>query len=254
MFEIRPGLYHALAGCRPEKAVFPGPLLTSKACLDERSIAINVTCAARHEGYKKAKRMALDILRKEKFLFALDIATARRCGITPLPFSGRPQESPVVLKVDRRAKELAEKIGAQTGYKVYTPTHLLLALLYDGDGFTRQAFLKGRLDINKTKSILEDGLKNIRPKKRVDTLKHSEHYDAVWAFASNMAKSEGSPFVLEKHVFLALLETASQALDMALAAMKTDRRALKRDARLLLETEPFFDGEKSIFGSFCPSE
>lgn len=54
----------------------------------------------------------------------------------------------------------------------------------------------------------------------------SRHYRDALNLATSRAKEEGSPLVLEQHLLGALLEIRSEALDKALAALKTARPEL----------------------------
>ena len=254
MFEVNPGLYHLIAGCWQENFTAIQPLLSDKEQFAGKVFILDPTGFASGLEFKESCNKAQQLLKKEKFIYALDIAAARRCKILPLPFSGRPKESSMVIKADKKAKELAKEIGKIAGYTVYSPIHILLSLILIGDGFTKEVFAKAGLDINKSERILKEGLKNIKPPVAVDKLKPSEHYELVWDLASNIAKSEGSPFILEKHVFFALTETKSKALEQAISSLGTSQEVLKEVGFFLLKTRPFSRTEKSFFGSICLSK
>jgi hypothetical protein len=251
IFEIKPGLCHAIGGCWKEKQMIMQALFNERTQIKKEILIIDPTGFARGFEFEKALTQALEITKKKKFLYALDITAARRCKILPLPFSGRPKESTIVIRVDRKARELAEEIGQDTGYKVYSSVHILLSLLLVGDRFTKEVFKRAGLNIKKAKELFEKGLKSIKPHRKIEKLKPSEHYKLVWVLALNLAKEEGSPFVLEKHLFFALLETESQALDKAINSLGTNREILKEAAYSLLKTRPFSETEKSFFGSTC---
>lgn len=252
IFEIKPELCHTIVGCWEEKQIIMESLLIEKGKIEKGLLIVDTTAFARGFEFEEALAQALEIIKKKKFLYALDITAARRCKILPLPFSGRPKESAIITKVDRKAKELAEEMGEDTGYKVYSPVHILLSLLLVGDGFTKEVFKQTGLIIEKSREILKKGLSE--PHIRVEKLRPSEHYNLVWGLALNLAKEEGSPFVLEKHLFFALLEIESQALERAIKSLGTNREVLKETAYSLLKTRPFSKTEKSFFGSICLPE
>jgi len=250
IFEIKPGLWHVIVGYRAIGHHIAEPLLNDKTQIGkEVFIIIDSTGFARNLSFEEAHNEALSVLKNNKFLYGVDIGAARRYKILPLPFSGQPKESPTVIKIDKKAKELAEEIGLETGYKVYSPIHILLSLLLVGDGFTKEVFKRAGLDIEKSKERLKEGLRKVKSDKKMEALRPSEHYKTVWLEALNIAKSEGSPFILEKHLFFALLQISSEALDKAIATIGSDRKTLKRHSYSLLEIHPFFEGEKSFFGS-----
>jgi hypothetical protein len=255
IFEIKPGLWHVIVGYRAIGHHIAEPLLNDKTQIGrEVFIIIDSTGFARNLTFEEAHNEALSVLKNNKFLYGVDIRAARRYKILPLPFSGQPKESPTVINIDKKAKELAKEIGEETGYKVYSPTHILLSLLLVGDGFTKEVFKRAGLDIEKSKDRLREGLRKVKSYKKMEALRPSEHYRTVWLEALNIAKNEGSPFILEKHLFFALLQINSEALDKAIATLGTDRKTLKRHSYLLLEIHPFFEGEKSFFGSICSFE
>ena len=249
IFEMkdRPGLCHAIVGCS-DKPTINEPLFTDRALIDKGIVVMDPTGFAKGLKFKEAKKEAEIIFKNNDFVFGLDIKAARRYNVLPLPFSGQPKDSPMITKVDKKAKELADQIGEDTGYKVYTPVHILLALLLAGDGFTREVFKQAGLNIDDTEERLQKGLR-AKPDKKVEEAKPSEHYDLVYANALKMAKDEGSPFILEKHLFLALLDTRSGVLDKAVAYLNTNREVLKDSAYQLLKIHPFSEKEKSFFGS-----
>jgi len=253
IFEIKPGLWHVIVGHRAIDHHIAEPLLNDKTQIEEAFI-IDPTGFARNLTFEEAHAEALNILKNDKFLYGVDIGAARRYRILPLPFSGQPKESTTVIEADRKAKELAEEIGKETGYKVYSPAHILLSLLLIGDGFTREIFKRTGLDIDKSKKIIYSGLKKVKPRVKMENLKSSEHYDSVFALALDIAKKEGSPFIFEKHIFFALLEVGSSALDKAINLLGTNKEALKEKAYALLRIKPFFEGEKSFFGSISSLE
>lgn len=249
---IENNLYHAIAGWQKEAYAEDEPLIDYSSFPDllnyierlpEPVRIIDVT------GFTNEKAFEENNLLNHSCIYAINVGAARRYNILPLPFCGQPKESPAVIKIDKKAKELAKELGKDTGYKVYSPVHILITLLMAGDGFTREIFNKAGIDIEKSKITLTQGLKKIKPAKQIDELKPSEHYRAIWALAQDLAKKEGSPFIFEKHLFLALLETESQALTKAISSLGTNRDSLRKWTYSLLKAQPFFEGEKSFFGS-----
>ncbi|MEI8348881.1 MAG: Clp protease N-terminal domain-containing protein [Candidatus Omnitrophota bacterium] len=259
--QIENNLYHAIAGWQKEAYVEDEPLIDkSSACilnyierLPESVRILDFTSFTKNIIFEKLLEENNRIL-NYSCVYAINVGAARRYNILPLPFCGQPKESPAVTKVDKKAKELAKDMGKDTGYRVYSPAHILLALFMAGDGFTREIFKKAGIDIEKSKITLTEGLKKIKPAKQIDGLKPSEHYRAVWALAQDLAKKEGSPFIFEKHLFLALLETESEALTKAIISLGTNRDSLRKWTHSLLKTQPFFEGEKSFFGSIGMTE
>ncbi len=255
IFEIKPGLWHVIVGYRAIGHHIAEALFNDKTQIGKEAfIIIDSTGFARNLSFEEAHNEALKVLKNNKFLYGVDIGAARRYKILPLPFSGQPKESTTVIEADKKAKELAEEIGKETGYKVYSPAHILLSLLLIGDGFTREIFKRTGLNIDKSKKIIYSGLKKVRPRVKMESLKSSEHYDSVFTLALDVAKKEGSPFIFEKHIFFALLEVGSSALDKAINLLGTNKEALKKKAYALLRTKPFFEGEKSFFGSISSLE
>jgi hypothetical protein len=258
---IENNLYHAVVGWQKEAYAGDEPLteyslspdiLNYIERLPETVTIIDVTNFTKDITFEKA--FEVNKVPSYSCIYAVNVGAARKYNILPLPFCGQPKESPTVTKADKKAKELAEEIGKETGYKVYSPVHLLLALLIVGDGFAKEVFKAAGLDIEKSKAALLKGLKSIRPQKKIEELKPSEHYDAVWALAENLAKKESSPFIFEKHLFLALLETESNALSKAINSLGGSRDLLKKYTYSLIQAQPFFDGEKSFFGSLWKAE
>ncbi|MFA5008289.1 MAG: Clp protease N-terminal domain-containing protein [Candidatus Omnitrophota bacterium] len=251
IFEIKTGLWHVTLGWRGiGHAISSEIIINDKSRIKECVISmIDPVGFTQGLTLLEASSRAADIFKNNKFIYGIDVNAARGYNILPLPFCGQPKESPALIQVDRKAKELAQYIGKDTGYKVYSPTHILLALLMAGDGFAREVFKKCSLDIEKSKTILKKGLENVKPQNKTDVLAPSRHYESVWLLAQNLAKKEGSPFVFEKHLFFALLETESDALAKAINSLKVDKASLLKYAYSALKDKPFFEGEKSFFSS-----
>lgn len=260
MFEIKSGLWHTIVGCWKKRRVTFEPLITKKTIIEKELELIEQTGFAKgfvtknnepiKLTFEESCQKASKTFGEKKFIFALDIGAARKCKILPLPFAGRPQESAVVRNTYKKTRELAEEIGELTGYKVYTCPHILLALLLVGDGFTRKVFEEAGLDLDKSKAILLKGIKKVKLENKMEKPKPGPHFEPLRIQAEILAKQEGSPVILEKHLLFALLGTKSAALDKAIKTLETCREILKESAYLTLETCPLSRIEQSsLFGT-----
>lgn len=235
LFKLREGFCHSIIGCWKERELLPDPLIKGVERIRKDVFMLDAISFTKNLNFNESEKKARKIFKNNKFLFALDIDAARRSEIKPLPFTGRPKSSPGVIRVSLKAKNIAEEIGGKINYKVYTPTHLLLSLLVIGEGFTIDVFKKCGVDLKESRGLLRKGLENVTPPKKVTELTESKHYREVWSLAFEKAKSEDVPSIYERHLFLALMEIPSGALDAAVKSLGLTRKRLKETASSLLK-------------------
>lgn len=170
--------------------------------------------------FHHASATAEKLLVEKPFLCAVDIAVARTIeGIRPLPFAGEPGWSEAVAAGVARARDYAQVAGQRVG-----TVPLLLSLLVVRGGVTREVCERGGIEPEQAVHRLEEGLRQLQGSGETDT-QTTRHYEQVLTAARALARWEGASLVLEHHVLTALLETPSQALDSALAALRTNRHA-----------------------------
>ncbi|OGF64936.1 MAG: hypothetical protein A2Y62_15120 [Candidatus Fischerbacteria bacterium RBG_13_37_8] len=236
MVRVSSHLYHAMIACWKDNHVrFKVLHKDIEPLLDEIIILDPITFTQQSpDSEKKNNKLSFDqscaeamqCLKQGKFLFALDIAAARKCDIVPLPYRGHALLSEFIKEVDAAAKQLAEETGNITGYKVYMPVHMLLALLMKEDGITRLLFKESGFDIEECISIIKSGIETIKHGNIVKELMPSQHYEELFYAALKYAQSENSLFVLEEHMLLALLKCESRSIDKVLQAIKGKRELL----------------------------
>lgn len=234
LLEEKPPLFHAMTGCWKNNPFINEPLIKDKDTI-KKELIVECTGITKNMKFYEACEKAKEKLENSKFLFALDISSARRFQILPLPFSGEPKISSYLMEIDRKAKNLAIKIGEKTGFKVYSPAHILLALLSTGNNLTGEIFKKAGCDIKKLMETLQKGLSSVKIERRMEEPTPSEHYQAVWTLASSFAKREGSPLVIEKHLFLALLEAKSKSIEEFLKVINLNAEQLKKITYSIIE-------------------
>ncbi len=233
VFRMNTNLWHAIVGCWKKRKILENPVIEDKLFIEENAVIIDPTlaCNGYDAGFKEALEKGSGILHESELVFALDIATARQCGIAPLPFNGDPIKSKRVDDIENRAKQLADEFGEKTRYKVYTPLHLLLVMMTDHDGYAQKLFAQEEIDIDRAMKEITNKLESYTPPQgeEVLDLKPSEHYNIAWTIASRKAKEEDSPFVFEQHLFIALLESGSKSIQSAITnILKTNPDRLKK--------------------------
>jgi len=140
--------------------------------------------------------------------------------------------------------EQSRGIGRQERQHVGT-LFLLVALLGIQHGLTREMFQEiGRQPQKDAESLLRE-LRKSAGRAAVEP-QPTENYDLVLSTARSLAKRDGSPLVLERHLLSALLATPSTALDNALGYLGTSRDALLAALRQLRYTA----GTQAVWSEF----
>jgi hypothetical protein len=211
--------WHALVGVwRVQASGLEPVVLDRQRLLDEVEWIDATACTVAPELRRDthaARQEATRILSEQPLQFALDVAAARNDGITPLPFAGEPLPSPAVV----RAVEAATRAsGGHAG------ANLLLGLLGIEGGLTRHimAARVGSLDAT---------VRRINASLQPDAALSDGGVRTARNLAATLARDEGSPMILERHLLSAVLLTASASLDAALAGLGIGREQLLSQVR-----------------------
>ncbi|MCI0744700.1 MAG: hypothetical protein L0Y58_04760 [Verrucomicrobia subdivision 3 bacterium] len=146
----------------------------------------------------------------------LDLAEARRAGITLLPFAGEPQWSESVSAALAKATAIARAGRTKAG-----TLHLLAGLLDVGGGIATEILGKYGARSKDLAEQLEKGPPGTPNRQRTEQ-GTTPHYDQALSYARSLAKRAGSPVVLEVHLLGALLKTQSQNLDKFLGTNRQE--------------------------------
>jgi len=223
------------------------PLLTEKDwldyCLKSKRLFL-LECVGFAEGYddygeklgfQEAINKAESCLYNNTFLYAVDIVAARwDKNITPLPFAGEPQWASDAHDALREAESCAR----QTQTKFLGTIHLLAGLLNIEGGMTRQIFKSLDISPDDARENLEKDLRALGHK--AEEFKPTKNYKYnIPRIAKDRAKRDGSPLILEAHLFFALFDASSGSFDKALASVHTSREQCKEQFKQFCIAEGF---------------
>jgi hypothetical protein len=212
---------HALVGCWTRPKAGLEPLVFDKQRLESGAVWIDPNGITkdgdRRLSFKDSCEVASRYLADNPLVFALDISAARRDGIMPMPFAGKPHWSEVASEILEAAQKIAETVPTRLA-----TVPLLVALLTPENGLARLVIAARFEDV--------DGIRNkllMSLPKQIDSQKASGNYVRVLDLAKSDAKADGSPLVLERHLLRALLSIEGTALDNALVSFGTNRLELR---------------------------
>ena len=236
ILEMGKSLWHCLVGYRKADFTDTGPLIRNKAGMHRSTLFFDPNGLTSGLSFACAVEKGRELFDNYPLLFGLDIKTAREYDIRSLPFEALPRESPVVIQLAVRAKKLAETLHAE--YKVCTSVHMLIALLENRGGLVNNLFRGLGLDVQKAVLQLCEGLRNIHTDKKIIKLAFSGNYQLLLSRAMSIAREKKSLFILEEHLFLALLELRGSSLDRALRDLGVDKETLRAQVSILLQNDP----------------
>jgi len=223
---------HALVGGwrRPRTSLLP--VVTDPSRVSQGAHWVDPAGCARREGptlsFAEATETAHRLLAECRLLFALDVAAARRCGVLPLPFAGEPKLDDQTTWVLARGQEHARAVGPHP----CGTRQLLIGLLSLPNGSARRLFAQAGLDPDAALHKIEQLLQQ-RPGGEGDSGQFTGNSRKALTLARERAKRHGSPLVTERHLLLAVLETAGEALEDALRKLGTSRLELLDMARAM---------------------
>jgi ATP-dependent Clp protease ATP-binding subunit ClpA len=137
--------------------------------------------------------------------------------VTPLPFGGEPLWSEAAAQTLEAARACAAAVPTQL-----STVPLLIGLLSVEAGLTRGILAAHLGPIDAVRQRLTAALPRQQP-----TPAPSQNYVTIRRLAQTVARAEGSPFVLEYHLLVALLDTPTTRLDQALRWLGTSRAAVR---------------------------
>jgi hypothetical protein len=172
--------------------------------------------------YKRACAEARMALAQQRFLYALDVAAARDIDkIQPLPFIGELLWSRAVQQVVTQAKDMGRALRQPVGTVL-----LWIALLRTPQSLTQELWIAMGRQPEHDADCLLDQLKTRAA--HVDAPpRPTTNHALVMSTAHALAKHDGSPLILERHLLHALLASPSSAIDSALSFLGTSRESLR---------------------------
>ena len=218
---------HALVGCWKHVAKRQEPLLPEASSRVIKHTAWLDPNGCTHDPdylwtYERASAEARLALTQQPFLYALDVAAARDFDkVQPLPFIGELLWSRAAQQAVTQAEDMGRGLRQPIGTVL-----LWIALLRIPQSLTQELWIAMGRQPGQDADRLLDQLKGRA--EHIDFRPRPTRNNAlVISAARALAKHDGSPLILDRHLLHALLASPSTATDSALRFLGTSREALR---------------------------
>lgn len=224
---------HALVGCWQRESLAPQPLLTDRqqilnwiACGD--LLVFDSIGVATGRMFWQCKKDGLKHFNNANFCYGVDICSARKMDIMPLPSTGAFGRTAALAM--HYARQEARRLQSQ----FLGTAHLLLGLLKYGK-ISEHLFRSPTYSLEQLKNEITEAI----PKEESDRpIGESTHVTSVLEGARATAKKEGSPVVGEEHILQALFELNDAAINEFLKKKGFSRNTLLENLSGLVHEPP----------------
>jgi hypothetical protein len=218
--------WHALVGCWTYAKETLEPVLTDASRVMRGTVWADPNGCTQDPDYRWAYERACaeahTVLCDQPLVYAPDVAAARRIGkVEPLPFVGELQWHADAQQVLMQAEDIGRALCQDVG-----TVPLWIGLLRLPQGLTQELWrVMGQQPAHDADCLLAR-LKRLE--EPVDGVpKPTPHHAIVMSLARALAKRDGSPLILERHLLQAMLVSPSGATDGALRFLGLSRETLR---------------------------
>jgi ATP-dependent Clp protease ATP-binding subunit ClpC len=118
--------------------------------------------------------------------------------------------------------QLAHREALKMGHNVIEPEHILLGIVYEGEGLGYQALTALGLDLNEVRVQIEEAMGHSQPTLKAIDLPLSPRVKKALEFAMREARNMGVNYVGSEHVLLGILSDTGSMISQYFLAMGID--------------------------------
>ena len=128
----------------------------------------------------------------------------------------------------KKVIQLAHREALKMGHNVIEPEHILLGLIYEGDGVAYQAMVSLGLNLDEVRMQIEEAMGHSQPTLKAIDLPLSPRVKKALEFSMREARNMGINYVGTEHILLGILADTSSMVSQYFLAMGVDAASAQK--------------------------
>ncbi len=128
----------------------------------------------------------------------------------------------------KKVIQLAHREALKMGHNVIEPEHILLGLIYEGDGVAYQAMISLGLNLDEVRMQIEEAMGHSQPTLKAIDLPLSPRVKKALELSMREARNMGINYVGTEHILLGILADTSSMVSQYFLAMGVDAASAQK--------------------------